>query len=86
MTKQEVLQKCTVAGNVIKLPTEQLDRKIYGEVKLALEKIGGKWKGGKVFGFEFEQNPTELLSQLADGEKVNLKKEFQFYPTHRRFC
>ncbi|MFA7307614.1 MAG: methyltransferase [Hyphomicrobium sp.] len=43
--------------------------------------IGGKWKGEKVFGFVFNEDPTELLSQIANGEKRNLKKEYQFFGT-----
>jgi hypothetical protein len=45
MTKEEVLQNCTVEGTVVKLPEGQLDRKLYQEVAKALELIGGKWKG-----------------------------------------
>jgi hypothetical protein len=81
MTKQEVLQKCTVEGLVVKLPNVQLDRKLYQEVAKALELIGGKWKGGKVFGFVFVTDPTDLLEEIAGGEKRNLKKEFQFFAT-----
>jgi len=81
MTKEEVLQNCTVEGFVVKLPNVQLDRKLYLEVAKSLELIGGKWKGGKVFGFTFAADPTELLSQISNGEKKNLKKEFQFFET-----
>lgn len=81
MTKQEVLQQCTVDGNVVKLPNIQLDRKLYQDVAKALELIGGKWKGGKVFGFIFNSDPTELLEQIGGGENRNLKKEFQFFAT-----
>lgn len=80
-TKQEVLQNCRVDGLVIKLPNVQLERKLYQEVAKALELIGGKWKGGKVFGFVFPSDPTELLEQIANGENRNLKKEFQFFAT-----
>lgn len=80
-TKEKVLQKCKVEGNVIKLPSEQLERKLYQEVAKALELIGGRWKGGKVFGFVFASDPTNLLDQIANGEKRNLKKEFQFFAT-----
>ena len=45
MTKEQVLQDCTIEGNVVKLPNIQLDRKDYQEVAKALELIGGKWKG-----------------------------------------
>jgi len=81
MTKEEVLQQCTVELNVVKLPKVQLDRKEYLEVNKALQLIGGKWKGGKISGFVFNSDPTELLSQIANGEKRNLKKEFQFFAT-----
>jgi hypothetical protein len=81
MEVKTVLKKCTIEGNIIKLPNEQLDRNVYQEVKKSLELIGGKWKGGKVFGFVFNEDPTELFEQIANGEKRNLKKEFQFYAT-----
>lgn len=81
MTTQEVLQQCKVDGNIVKLPEIKLDRKEYLDVKNALELIGGKWKGGKIQGFVFEEDPTELLAQLANGEQRNLKKEYQFFAT-----
>lgn len=86
MTKEQVLQECTVEGNVVKLPNIQLDRKEYMEVKKALELIGGKWKGGKVAGFVFSTDPTDLLNQVADGKKRNLKKEFQFFATPEKLA
>jgi hypothetical protein len=67
MTKIDVLKKCIVDGNVIRLPEGQLNRKLYQDVAKALELIGGKWKGGKVFGFVFQSDPTELLAQIAGG-------------------
>lgn len=81
MNQQEVLQKCTVKGHVVYLPAGQLERSLYQDVAKALQLIGGKWKGGKVMGFEFKQDPTALLKQIANGEKRNLKKEFQFFAT-----
>lgn len=77
----EVLKKCTVDGLTVKLPEGQLDRKTYTDVKNKLELIGGKWKGGKIMGFVFNEDPTELLEQIANGENRNLKKEFQFFAT-----
>lgn len=81
MEAQEVLQGCTVEGNIVKLPAGQLDRDLYMKVAKALNLIGGKWKGGKVAGFVFPSDPTELLEQIANGEKRNLKKEYQFFAT-----
>jgi phospholipid N-methyltransferase len=81
MTKEEILQQCTIDGNIVKLPEGQLDKKLYMEVAKSLELIGGKWKGGKIAGFVFPSDPTELLQQIAGGESRNLKKEFQFFET-----
>jgi type I restriction-modification system DNA methylase subunit len=81
MNKTEILQKCTVDGNIVRLPEGQLDRKLYQEVAKALELIGGKWVGRKTMGFVFPNDPTELLEQIANGESRNLKKEFQFFAT-----
>jgi predicted RNA methylase len=80
-TKEQVLQNCTIQGNVVKLPNIQLERKLYQEVAKSLNLIGGKWTGGKVFGFVFQTDPTDLLDQIANGDKRNLKKEFQFFAT-----
>lgn len=77
-TKEEVLQNCTVEGTVIKLPNTQLDRKLYQEVAKSLELIGGKWKGGKVFGFVFLTDPTDLLEEIANAEKRNFKNDIIF--------
>lgn len=81
MEAKEVLNQCIVEGTVIKLPNIQLERKLYQEVAKSLELIGGKWKGGKIYGFVFPSDPTDLLLQIAGGEKRNLKKEFQFFGT-----
>lgn len=81
ITAAEVLEKATVNGLVVKLPEIQLERSVYLEVKKALEKIGGKWKGGKISGFVFPFDPTDLMRRIADGENVNIKKDFQFFAT-----
>ena len=81
MTKIEVLNESVVEGLIVKLPDTQLDRKVYLEVKKALELIGGKWKGGKTMGFVFTSDPTALLAEIAGGAKRNLKKEFQYFAT-----
>jgi hypothetical protein len=81
METLEVLQKCTVEGMVVKLPNVNLERKEYTDVKKSLEKIGGKWKGGKVAGFVFASDPTKLLGEIAGGKKINLKKDFQYFAT-----
>jgi hypothetical protein len=82
MQIQQILNEGTVEGNIFKLPAGQLDRKTYEGVAKALQGIGGKWKGGKVMGFEFS-NPSWLedLERIRGGESVNLQKAFQFFET-----
>lgn len=86
MTKEEILQKCIVDGTVIKLPKIQLERKLYQDVAKSLQFIGGKWKGGKIQGFIFNTDPSELLKEVASGNKRNIKKEFQFFETPEIIC
>lgn len=78
---QDILKNCTIRDMVVFLPTEQLDRKTYQEVAKQLNLIGGKWKGGKISGFVFNEDPTDLLAEISSGEKRNIKKEFQFFGT-----
>jgi methylase of polypeptide subunit release factors len=77
----EVLKQCTVEGMVVKLPPNKLNREDYLAVKGKLELIGGKWKGGKIQGFIFQEDPTELLEEISNGEDRNLKQEYQFFAT-----
>lgn len=77
---EQVIQNCTISGNAVSLPDGQLDKKTYAGVKKKLEDIGGKWKTNKQ-AFVFESDPTELLARISQGEKVNLKQDFQFFST-----
>lgn len=76
-----ILDKCTVEGNVVNLTCGQLDRKTYEAVNKCLESIGGKWNR-KAKGHVFDEDPAELIDNLIiTGETVDLKKEFQYFPT-----
>lgn len=81
MTTEQIIQDSSLEGNILRLPDIQLDRKAYVDVKKRLEGIGGKWKGGKVSGFVFPHDPSSLLEAIKGGKKVNLKKDYQFFPT-----
>ncbi len=80
MDFQTVINELEVTGIYIILPTEQLDRNVYVAVKDKLEKIGGKYNK-KLKGFSFKSDPSSLLSKIQNGEKVNIKKDFQFFET-----
>lgn len=81
MTAQEVIKNCEINGNQVKLPPQQLDRKLYQEVAKLLNMAGGVWKSGKIQAFLFQEDPTEALEILVSGGKVNPKKSFQFFGT-----
>jgi len=75
------LWECTRQGNIFHTPKTQLDRKLYVELKKTIENAGGKWKGGKVQGFVFDRDPTEIISKLRSGEAVDIKQKYQFFAT-----
>lgn len=81
ITKETVLKNCTVKGFNVYLNDTITDRKLYLDVAKSIELIGGKWISGKVKAFVFKEDPSELLAQICNGEKRNIVKEFQFYPT-----
>lgn len=77
----EILKNGTLTGSLFVLPVgRQLERKLYTDVAKALEGIGGKWSR-KQNGFLFEQDPAELLADVTNGKKRNIKQETQFFET-----
>lgn len=81
MTTVQILKEATVEGNIARITSIQLDRKQYLDVAKAMKGIGGKWKGGKIAGFVFNTDPSELLGLVATKKPRNLIKEYQFYET-----
>lgn len=81
MEVNEVLSLCSIDGMVLRLPDIQLDRKLYLDVANKINLIGGKWKGGRVKGFVFQQDPSEYFEKIKNGEKANIQKEYQFFET-----
>ncbi len=79
-----ILGECRVEGDTLFLPDRQLDRPTYQAVNKVLVNIGGKWSRktkGHVFA---DGDPAELLNNvLITGEAVDLKKQYQFFPTPR---
>ncbi len=80
LDKDFVISKCRIVGHVVMLPAIDLERKLYDEVAKALKGIGGKWNR-KEKGFVFSSDPTALLGRVQEGEKINIQKEFQYFPT-----
>lgn len=83
-TVQDVLQACSVKGTTVVLPDVQLERKLYQDVAKKLQGIGGKWNrkaAGFIFPSGYEDQIDTLLGRVQAGEKINLKQDFQFFPT-----
>jgi predicted RNA methylase len=77
----EVLNNSKLENNILYLPPQQLDRKLYQSVNKVLELLGGKWDR-KIKGHKFDSDVEELLNDAINfGEVVDHKKEYQFFPT-----
>lgn len=80
----DILGECRVEGDTLYLPDGQLDRPTYEAVNKVITNIGGKWNR-KVKGHIFASgDPAALLDNvILTGEAVDLKKQYQFFPTPR---
>jgi len=78
---QQVFDQCVAEGSTIRPPQEQLDPKLYAEMKKHFTQNRGKWKGGKLQHFEFPFPAEELLNKMQAGERPNFKREFHYFPT-----
>lgn len=77
----EVIKQCSADGNILRLPKMELSREDYLAVKKAIEKNGGKWKGGKTFGFVFaDRDAADVIDSMVNGF-ADIKKDFQFFAT-----
>lgn len=75
-----VLSRCTTEGNILRLPPEQLDRKLYMDVNKVLEALGGKWNR-KAKGHTFEEDPAERLEDCLLTGTYTRPADFGFFPS-----
>jgi len=76
-----VLSTAELEGNVLKLTSGQLDRKMYKATNDVLEAMGGKWNR-KAKGHTFDTDPTDKLEEvLLNGEVTNERKGNGYFPT-----
>lgn len=73
---QESLSKCTYGGNTVWLPSEMLPN--YKDIRTALLNAGATYKKNS---FVFPNDAEPYINRLMGGDKVNIKKEFQFFGT-----
>lgn len=75
----ESILKCKVEGNILYLPPIS-DGPLanYNDVRKALLNAGAKYKRNT---FVFPSDAQPFIDRLTSGQSVNIKKEFQFFPT-----
>ena len=77
----DIIKQCSADGNILRLPKIELSREDYLVVKKAIEKYGGKWKGGKTFGFVFaDRDAGDIIDSMLNGS-ADIKTDFQFFAT-----
>lgn len=80
---REILERCSIDGNKLYLPPEQLDRKLYLQVNKALEAMGGKWdRKSKCHIFDESVDVEDVFNQVIEtGEAIAVFKKIQFFET-----
>lgn len=73
------LSYCLISGNTLRLPDPKEYKMIdYTNVRKALLNAGAKYNKNT---FIFPNDAQPYIDRITGGEKVNIKKEFQFYAT-----
>lgn len=75
----EEIASLIIAGNIVKLPLQQLNR--YAEIKAILQNGGGKYNKGSYFVFRDEATARATIEAALGGKSINLKKDYQFFRT-----
>lgn len=82
----DILNKCNIEGNSVRLPAVQLERNEYTELEKMLLKAGAKKMRGKDFRFDFPTDAQPIIDKLLGGDKIDIKKEFQFFATPKELA
>ncbi len=78
---RDILSNTRIEGTIVYLPVGQLERKLYEEVNEVLARLGGKWKGGKVKGHVFDNNPVSDLHVVIQTGLMPPKNPNAFFET-----
>jgi SAM-dependent methyltransferase len=77
----DILSRATIAGTLLRLPDEKLDRTLYQKVDKVLTSLGGKWNR-KQGGHVFDADPSARLENgLGKGSVVSRAQTLQFFET-----
>lgn len=72
----ESINKCRIEGNILYLPTEMLPN--YTDLRKAMLNAGATYKRNT---FIFPNAAQPYIDRMTGGESVNIKKEYQYFPT-----
>ncbi len=75
-----VLSRCACEGMTVRLPPEQLDRKLYVAVDEVLRACGGKWNRAKRVHL-FAVDPEALLSDVLNTGTIARAADLGWFPT-----
>lgn len=76
-----ILDRCTVDGTKLFLPSGQLDRKDYVAVNKVIEAAGGKWNRSAKAHL-FDEPATDTIERIIlAGEVISAKQELGYFPT-----
>jgi predicted RNA methylase len=77
---RRVLSECTVQGNSVQINSGQLDRKLYENVNVVLDAMGGKWDR-KAKGHVFSYDPSDVLASVVSTGEVPDKNPLAYFPS-----
>jgi type I restriction-modification system DNA methylase subunit len=75
-----ILSTAEINGLTVRLTCGKLDRKLYLDVNMALEALGGKWNR-KTQGHDFSSNPTDKLENAILTAEVTPPNKNGYFPT-----
>ena len=82
----DILKESRIEGNVLFLPDIKFPRKVYQELDLTLNTMGGQWDK-KARGHVFREDPSEKVeAAIRDGASINEKQVFQEFFTPESLC
>jgi hypothetical protein len=82
MEIQAFLDSIRIEDNVVFLPSERIDSKVFQkEVKRPIENLGGVWNKERQ-GFVFPFDPSSRIKKLIAGVKISLRTEYHYFDTN----
>ena len=82
----DILKQATISGNTVSLNCGELERETYLKLNTCLERLGGKWKGGKTKGHIFPSDPTKAIQAVLSTGVMPVDNPLAYFPTPSDLC